>query len=47
VQWNRRRVGSCGTSRPVIALAAFSWLLPSVCECEDSLHGRRRKISKR
>jgi hypothetical protein len=24
VRWNRRRVGSCGTSRPVNALAAFS-----------------------
>jgi hypothetical protein len=24
VRWNRRRVGSCGEGRPVIALAAFS-----------------------
>jgi hypothetical protein len=24
MQWNRRRVGSCGMSRPVIALTAFS-----------------------
>jgi hypothetical protein len=43
VRWNRRRVGSCGMSRPVIALAAFSLAAAFRSECDDSQHGSHRK----
>jgi hypothetical protein len=43
MQWNRRRVGSCGTSRPVIALTAFSLAAAFRSEREDSQHGSHRK----
>jgi hypothetical protein len=44
MQWNRRRVGSCGMSRPVIALAAFSLAAAFRSETKTaSTHGSRRK----
>jgi hypothetical protein len=43
VRWNRRRVGSCGMSRPVIALAAFSLAAVFRSEAEDNQHGNHRK----
>jgi hypothetical protein len=36
MQWNRRRVGSCGMSRPVIALAALSLAAIFRSEREDN-----------
>jgi hypothetical protein len=44
MQWNRRRVGSCGMSRPVIALAAFSLAAAFRSEREDSQHGSRKNL---